>query len=132
MLVVEDDRSQRDLLRRWLERWGYEVSVAADAREALEVMLADPAEILLADIILPGRDGLWLVEHVRSGWPGTAIIIVSGVVQLPIENKARELGAVDYVTKPFGGEMLRDALKRAEAKLAKRGGADKGGNLPPA
>ncbi len=118
VLVVDDERVQRELLRRWLASWSYDVRIAADAREALEAMLAKPADILLADIKMPGHDGLWLLERVRAKWPRTAIIVASGVVELEAVRKARQLGAVDYVTKPYGRELLWQALDRAERRLA--------------
>lgn len=118
LLVVDDEGPLRELLRRRLTDWGYRVMVAADAQAALEAMLAQPADIVLADINMPGHDGLWLMERVRAKWPRTAVILVTGVVELEAVKKAQRLGAVDYVTKPFGREMLRQALARAEQKLA--------------
>ncbi len=117
VLVVDDEQGVREILRRWLDRWGYDVRVAADAREALEAMLLAPADILLTDIKMPDHDGLWLVERVRAKWPRTAIVMATGVVELEAVKKAQRLGAVDYVTKPFGRELLRQALERAEQKL---------------
>jgi CheY-like chemotaxis protein len=116
VLVVDDEQGVREVLQRWLERWGYQVRVAAHAREALESMLAAPADILLTDIKMPDRDGLWLVERVRAKWPNTPIIVASGVVEMEAVKKAQRLGAVDYVTKPFGRELLHQALQRAEQK----------------
>ena len=124
VLVVEDDRAQRDLLRRWLEHWGYAVRVAASAGEALALMLVEPAEILLVDIVMPGPNGLWLIERVRAKWSTAIVVVVSGLVERPTVERAQKLGAVDYVTKPFGREMLRQAMDRAEAALAKHRGED--------
>ena len=118
MLVVDDERAHRELLRRWLEAWGYPVTVAPDARAALEAMLASPADILMADIKMPQQDGMWLAERVREKWPRTQIIMATGVMDVATVKKAQQLGAVDYVTKPFGRELLRQALDRAEQKLA--------------
>ena len=94
------------------------VKEAGSAPEALEVMLAEPASIILCDIKMPGEhDGLWLVERVRAQWPQTAVIMATTLDDLPTVLKSRALGAVDYVTKPFGRELLRQALRRATAKL---------------
>ena len=129
MLVVDDERAQRELLRRWLDSWSYDVRLAADAREALAAMLAQPADILLADIRMPGHDGLWLIERVRAKWPRTAIIVASGVAELEAVKKAQRLGAVDYVTKPFGREVIKQALERAEQTLAHARDQGERGNL---
>ena len=117
VLVVDDERAQGELLRRWLESWGYKVRLARHAREALDVMLVEPVDILLADIKMPGHDGLWLAERVRLKWPHTALILASGGVALEAVKKAQIPGVVDYVTKPFGRELLREALDRAERWL---------------
>jgi CheY-like chemotaxis protein len=119
VLVLEDEARVSELLQRWLIGWNYDVAVARSAAEALESMLAGPSDILLCDIVMPGRDGLWLAERVRTKWPRTAIIIATGVVEMDIVKKSQQLGAIDYVTKPFGKELLRQALDRATAALAK-------------
>ncbi len=118
VLVVDDERLQRELLRRWLDSWSYDVRLAADAREALAAMLAKPADILLVDIIMSEHDGFWLVARVRKRWPRAAIIVATGVQGLDAVEKAKRLGAVDYVTKPFGRELLHQALVRAEQWLS--------------
>jgi two-component system, NtrC family, response regulator AtoC len=118
VLVVEDEAAVAELLRRWLTEWNYEVNTAASTTEALKTMLAEPAEIILCDIRMPGHhDGLWLAERVRAKWPRTAIIIASGVVDTDFVEKSQRIGAIDYVTKPFGREVLRKALDRAAAAL---------------
>lgn len=116
-LVVDDEAPVRELLRRWLERWGYRVKEAASATTALEVMLTEPALIILCDIRMPGHDGFWLIERVRERWPQTAIIMATGLDDIPTVLRSRQLGAVDYVSKPFGRELLRQALDRANAAL---------------
>jgi CheY-like chemotaxis protein len=117
VLVVDDESPVREFLRRWLQAWGYAVTQAGNATEALEVMLADPASIMLCDIKMPGHDGLWLAERVREKWPQTAIIMATALDDLPTVLKSRQLGAVDYVTKPFGRELLLQALNRAHGTL---------------
>ena len=122
VLVVDDESRVTELLGRWLTRWNYEVNTAASAIEALESMLAQPCDIMLCDIRMPGQDGLWLAERVREKWPRTAIIMASGVMEVDDVMKSRKLGAVDYVTKPFGKELLLQALDRAAVALGKAAG----------
>lgn len=119
ILVVEDESSNAELLRRWLVEWNYDVTVTTSAAQALESMLADPFQIILMDIRMPGHDGIWLLERVRAKWPSTKIIMASGVVEVDIVKKSQQLGAIDFVPKPFGREMLRQALDRAAAALGK-------------
>jgi DNA-binding NtrC family response regulator len=117
ILVVDDEQAIRELLHRWLNLLGYEVRVAGDARSALESMLAAPSDILIADIRMPGWDGFWLIERVRAKWPRTAVIVASGMAEMFAVRKAQTLGAVDYITKPFDEDTLRQALERAEARI---------------
>ena len=117
VLVVDDEASVREFLRRSLEGWGYTVKQASSATDALEVMLAEPASIMFCDIKMPGHDGLWLAKRVREKWPQTPIIMATALDNLDIVMKSQRLGAIDYLTKPFGRELLRQALSRAEAML---------------
>jgi CheY-like chemotaxis protein len=113
VLVVDDEEAIRRLLTRWLEGWGYEAKQAANAEEALEIMTATAAEIMLCDVMMPVHDGIWLAEQVRKRWPQTAVIMASSAQDMETVMRMRKQGAVDYVTKPFGREMLRQALQRA-------------------
>jgi DNA-binding response OmpR family regulator len=118
VLVVDDEAPIRSLLSRWLEGWGYTVRLAATAREALEIMMAVPVDITLIDIGLPGHDGFWLVDRVREHWPAAAIIMATGADETDTVVRSQRAGVVDYVLKPFGRELLRQALDRAEAALS--------------
>jgi CheY-like chemotaxis protein len=116
VLVVDDEGAIRKLLSRWLSGWGYESKEAANADEALEIMTAEPAEIMLCDVMMPVHDGIWLAEQVRTRWPQTAVVMASSAQDMATVMRMRKQGAVDYVTKPFGREMLRQALQRASEK----------------
>ena len=118
VLVVDDEEAIRRLLTRWLSGWGYEAKEAANADEAIEIMAKEPAEIMLCDVMMPVHDGIWLAEQVRGRWPRTAVIMASSAQDMETVMLMRKQGAVDYVTKPFGREMLRQALQRASARLS--------------
>ena len=113
VLVVDDEESIRKLLTRWLAGWGYQSKEAGNANDAIEQMTAEPAAIILCDIMMPLHDGIWLAEQVRTRWPQTAVIMASSAQDMETVTRMRKQGAVDYVTKPFGREMLRQALQRA-------------------
>ena len=117
VLVVDDEESIRRLLVRWLTGWGYMAREAASANDAIEHMSAEPAAIILCDVMMPVHDGIWLAEQVRNRWPETAVIMASSAQDMETVMRMRKQGAVDYVTKPFGREMLRQALLRANEKL---------------
>jgi DNA-binding NtrC family response regulator len=117
VLVVDDEDAIRQLLARWLAGWGYEAKQAGNAEDAIAIMAAEPAAILLCDVMMPVHDGIWLAEQVRARWPETAVIMASSAQDMETVMRMRKQGAVDYVTKPFGREMLRQALHRATGNL---------------
>lgn len=117
ILVVDDEPAVRRLLTRWLEGWGCQVKQAGTATEALALMETEAASIMLCDVKMPDRDGLWLVEQVRPRWPKTAVVMATGVDDFQTVTRSRRDGAVDYLTKPFGRELVRQALRRASAAL---------------
>jgi CheY-like chemotaxis protein len=117
VLVVDDEEPIRRLLTRWLSGWGYDAKQAANADEAIEMMTTEAAAIMLCDVMMPVHDGIWLAEQVRTRWPQTAVIMASSAQDMETVMRMRKQGAVDYVTKPFGREMLRQALQRASHRI---------------
>jgi DNA-binding NtrC family response regulator len=121
ILVVDDEAPIRDILTRRLTQWGHDVVAANGAEAAIAAMVARPAEIVFCDVIMPVFDGVWLAEQIRERWPQTVFVAVSGAQDMATIVKMRQYGAVDYVAKPIGREMLHQALERALATLADRG-----------
>ena len=117
VLVVDDEPSIRLLVRRWLEHWGFRVKEACNATEAFELMKVEPASVIVCDVAMPGESGVWLVQQVCGQWPATAIIMATGVGSIETILECKRAGAVDYVLKPFGRELLHQALRRAETAL---------------
>jgi DNA-binding NtrC family response regulator len=120
ILVVDDEEPIREILSRRLQQWGHDVAIAATAEAALEQMRQAPADIVLCDVIMPLHDGVWLFGKVLEQWPGTIFVAVSGAQDMNTVMRMRQLGAVDFVPKPIGREMLHQALDRALATLASR------------
>jgi two-component system, NtrC family, response regulator HydG len=120
ILVVDDEPSVREILTRRLTQWGQDVIEAPDAVAAVEAMSQNPADIVFSDVKMPEHDGLWLAKQIREEWPQTVIVAVSGAQDIDVVIEMRKYGAVDYVAKPIGREMLHQALQRALATLAAR------------
>ena len=120
VLVVDDEASDREFLRLWHEDWGYRVTLAGSATEAMGAMLIEPASIVLCDIRMPTHDGLWFVDEVRAKWPRTAIVMATAVDDPQTVLKAQRAGVVDYVTKPLDWNLLRQALSRATEAIMGR------------
>ena len=125
VLIVDDDPPVRRVLTRLVTKFGYGVKEVGSAVEALDVMAADPADIVLCDINMPEHDGLWLAEQVHALWPDTAIIMSTGLDDAETVLTSRKLGAVAYVTKPFDSDLLRQALDRASGRLRFRPSAER-------
>lgn len=116
VLVVDDEPQIRTLLKATLARAGYEVVEASNAREAISAKSIDKPDLVLLDLGLPDRDGLELVERLAAE-PRSAVLVISARDQTEQKVAALDLGADDYVTKPFDTEEL---LARVRASLRQR------------
>ena len=112
VLVVDDEISIRELMARWLASGGYTVSTAGSATEALHRVHDTPPAVVLCDIRMPGRDGLWLAQQIRHDAPDTAVIMATGVQDVGSAVTSLRNGVVDYLTKPFGRDRLRESVQR--------------------
>jgi two-component system KDP operon response regulator KdpE len=123
ILVVDDEPSIRTLLKSTLARAGYAVIEAATAREAVTAAQIDKPDLVLLDLGLPDRDGLEIIASLR-GEAGLPVIVVSAREDSEQKVAALDLGAEDYVTKPFDTEELlarvRAALRRSLASQAEQ------------
>jgi len=124
VLVVEDDKVVRAKLAGYLEADGYRVSEAADGQHMRRIMAEDPVDLLLLDINLPGDDGLQLTREVRAR-SDIGIILVSGRTDDVDRIVGLEMGADDYVTKPFNS---RELLARTKNLLRRSLGARRPAN----
>ena len=101
ILVVDDDADVRDVLTRFLKRRGYSVEHASDGKEALDAVRENEPDLMLLDIYLPRMTGLDVLLHLREEDLHTRTIAVSGLPDDQIVESSKELGAVDFMAKPF-------------------------------
>jgi two-component system copper resistance phosphate regulon response regulator CusR len=106
VLVIEDDRKIAGLLERGLGENGHRVSVSCNGREGAEMMLTGGYDAALLDILLPRLNGLQVLEYVRARRCRTAIMMLTAVDTVPKIVEAFDLGADDYLVKPFLLEIL--------------------------
>jgi adenylate cyclase len=119
VLVVDDDRVNRMLLTRSLEREGHRVCCAEDGLGALEVLRRDPCDVVLLDIVMPELDGVSVLKRIKSdpALQDVPVIMISGVEETESVLRCIELGAEDYLPKPFDPVLLR---ARISAGLTKK------------
>ena len=113
VLVIEDEESYRQALHAGLTGEGYEVEMAADGFEGLRLFAARPPDLVLLDVLLPGMGGIEVCRRIRELGP-VPVIMVSALDGEPEVVQAFELGAEDYVTKPY---RLRELVARIQAVL---------------
>ena len=101
ILIVDDEASVSRTLERILKRIQQECLLAFSAEEARRIMKEETFDLILCDNRLPGESGMDLIGHVFSEYPETAVIMVSGVEDPDVVEKALELGAYGYIVKPF-------------------------------
>jgi two-component system phosphate regulon response regulator OmpR len=119
LLIVDDDASVRAMLHEYLQDHGYAVSEAASGTQMRESMEAELPDVVLLDIRLPGEDGLTLARYLRERY-GVGIIMVTASGDVIDRVVGLEIGADDYVAKPFDPRELlarvKSVLRRLQAK----------------
>lgn len=114
ILIVDDERSVRQVLARWIQGAGHEILEAESADAALQVMEKQPAAVVFCDIQMPGHDGLWLTAELRKRYRKTAVVLATGVSTVAPQI-SMQAGVLAYLVKPFRPESVIDALKAALA-----------------
>jgi DNA-binding response OmpR family regulator len=114
VLVVDDEDRVRTFLRRSLAGEGHDVLEAATGDEAIEVLAGNKVDLVLLDLVMPGRDGLSVLEEINAEPAPPAVVVLSGIADVGARVAALENGAADFVAKPF---HLSELLVRARRHL---------------
>ena len=117
ILVVDDDQRIRDLLRRYLVQEGFDVMQAEDAKALNRILLRETVDLIVLDLMLPGEDGLSICRRLRAANDKTPIIMLTAKVEDVDRIVGLEVGADDYLGKPFNP---RELLARIHAVLRRR------------
>lgn len=118
MLIVDDEESVRDSLYNWFIEDGYEVDCAANAKEALMKVEAGKYDIILADIKMPGMDGLEMHRRIRASNSNAIVIIMTAFASVETAVQALKDGAFDYITKPFDPDDLSHLIRNAAQQIS--------------
>ncbi len=121
ILVVDDESSVRLSLAELLADAGHAVRVAEHGPQALALLEAEPADLVLSDLSMPAIDGLQLLAEVRERHPATLFVLMTAYGDERTAVKALKLGAYDYLPKPFDNDEVRALAARAREVLALRG-----------
>ena len=113
VLVVDDEASIRDLLQKTLALAEYDVDVAPDGRSALERMRLYPYDLLIADLKMPGMDGLTVIREAKRYKADLPVIIITGFSTESSAIEAVNLGVAGYLTKPFRVPQVLAAAAKA-------------------
>ena len=113
VLVVDDEPASRTGLKDLLTIWGYEAAAAADGQEALQRSAAWTPDLVIADLVMPGLDGIGLLDKMKRDFPATAVILLTGQGSIDSAVRAIKEGAYDYLTKPVDPTRLQLVLDRA-------------------
>jgi DNA-binding NtrC family response regulator len=117
ILIVDDEDSVRDSLLNWFIEDGYEVEAAEHAKKALQLLEKKDFNIILADIKMPGMDGLELQRRIKALNSETIVIIMTAFASVETAVQALKDGAYDYVTKPFDPDDLSHLIRNAGAQI---------------
>ena len=116
VLIVDDVESVRISLAALVEKDGHDVSLAADASEALDLLRGEPFDVVVTDIILPRKTGAVLLGEIREGHPDVQVIMITGEPEVETAAEAVRKGAFDYLSKPVSREDITRTVSAAAEK----------------
>jgi DNA-binding NtrC family response regulator len=113
ILIVDDDPVVLTSCKRILESEGYAVSLTSSVKEALQMLEHETFDILLADVIMPDYDGMYLIGNVRENLPHMPILVMSGYPTPETISSGMQMGATHFIAKPFTPDELVTAVRKA-------------------
>lgn len=117
ILIVDDEESVRDSLFNWFMEDGYRVECAENAKKALTILESESYDIVLADIKMPGMDGLEMMRRIKALKKDSIIIVMTAFATVDTAVQALKDGAFDYVTKPFDPDDLSHLIRNASKQI---------------
>jgi DNA-binding response OmpR family regulator len=117
ILVIEDEPGIVDFLERGLRAHGFDVVAALDGETGSERAASDDIDLVVLDLMLPGRSGLQVLESVRTSRPGLPVIVLTALDEVEHRVTGLDAGATDYLTKPFSLNELAARI-RAQLRMA--------------
>jgi len=118
ILIVDDEESVRESLFSWFIEDGYRVECAENAKKALTILESDQFDIILADIKMPGMDGLEMLRRIKAHKQDSIVIVMTAFATVDTAVKALKDGAFDYITKPFDPDDLTHLIRNATKQIS--------------
>ncbi len=113
LLVVDDEKNMRDLLKEYLNEYGYAVTCAANGEEALQLYKQGHFDIILSDLFMEPMGGLELLNNIKGIDPDAIFIMITGYPSIQSSIEVIKKGAKDYITKPFNIDEIKVKIERA-------------------
>ena len=119
ILIVDDDANTLEILRRWLNREGYQTVSADNGRACLAVLEQEPIDVIVLDVMMPGMDGLEVCERLRAHptWRSIPVVLLTAKDDIETRSRGMVLGVSEYLTKPVNKLEL---FARLRAQLHSR------------
>jgi two-component system, NtrC family, response regulator PilR len=118
LLIVDDELGMRQFLTHLFQREGHTVRAAENGREALELMSAAPADLIVSDVRMPDMNGIELLRSAREMFPAVEVVLMTAFANVDTAREAFLLGAYDFVQKPFDNDLLKETVTRALQKIS--------------
>ena len=118
ILIVDDEQSYRQLLSLVFEEQGNSIRTAMNGRQALELLQAEPADVIISDVKMPDMDGIEMLRAVRETLPDVGVILMTAFASVETAREAFKLGADDFIQKPFDVEELKLIVRKTLEKQA--------------
>lgn len=115
VLVIDDEDIVRTSCIRVLSPEGYQVSVAQNGMEGIRMIEEENFDVVLTDLKMPDMDGIEILKKIKKEWPSIEVIIITGYQAIDAAKKSINLGAFEYIEKPFTPDVVLQAVMKAVA-----------------
>ena len=117
ILVIDDEKPTLSMFQLFLKAYGYEVLLAENGAQGLEIFAAEAPAIVFTDIKMPGMDGFEVLDRIKRQSPATEVIVITGHGDMDLAVKALNHEATDFINKPIHRSALDAALNRAQKRI---------------
>jgi two-component system, cell cycle response regulator len=117
ILIIDDEEANLDLMRNYIDSFGFDCDTASGGNKAVEKLQSGSFTIVLTDMVMPGMDGMEVLQHIREHHPKIGVIVITGYGQAFSYTSVIKAGASDFITKPFNPDELEAKLRRLIREL---------------